>query len=59
MTGPTTQLIPFSFVGDIIKSAGEITDFNTFINFFKSSSVYVALFNIVLTVPFGMYLNYI
>ena len=58
MTGPTTQLIPFSFVGDIIKSAGEITDFNAFINFFKSSSVYVALFNIVLTVPFGMYLRY-
>ena len=58
MTGPITQLIPFTFISDIIKSASDITNFNTFINFFKNSSVYVALFNIVLTIPFGMYLRY-
>ena len=58
MTGATTQLIPFAFIGDIIENANEITNFNTFINFFKNSSVYVVLFNIVLTIPFGMYLRY-
>ena len=58
MTGPTMQLIPFAFIGDIIENANEITNFNTFINFFKNSSVYVVLFNIVLTIPFGMYLRY-
>lgn len=58
MTGPTTQLIPFTFISDIVKSASEITNFNTFLTFLKDSSVYVALFNIVLTIPFGMYLRY-
>ena len=58
MTGPITQLIPFTFVSDMVKNIGEITNFNTFIDFFKKSSVYVVLFNIILTVPFGMYLRY-
>ncbi len=58
MTGPITQLIPFTFVSDMVKNIGEITNFNTFVDFFKKSSVYVVLFNIILTVPFGMYLRY-
>ena len=58
MTGPITQLIPFTFISNMVKNIGEITNFNTFIDFLKKPSIYIALFNIVLTIPFGMYLRY-
>ena len=50
---PRTQLIPFKFIYDLV--------FDTSFNIKKLmnlSSFYVPLFNILLTIPFGMYLKY-
>lgn len=50
---PRTQLIPFKFIYDLV--------FDTSFNIKKLmnlSSFYVPLFNILLTIPFGMYLIY-
>ena len=52
LTTPVLQLIPFNFIWDIIKH------FTFTWSFFKSSYLYVPLFNILLTFPFGMYLRY-
>ena len=60
MTGPTTQLVPFQFIKDIMVTVSfEITNINDLINVFKHSTMYTILFNIVLTLPFGIYLRYI
>ena len=60
MTGPTSQLIPFQFVKDIIATTSfDISNFKDFINIFKNSTIYTVLFNIILTLPFGIYLRYI
>ena len=59
MHGPWYQLHLFSFVGDIIKETNfDIGNFSTYINFFKTPAVYTVLFNLVLTIPFGVYLRY-
>lgn len=59
MTSPRTQLIPFSFVIDFIKhSSFNIMNVNTYIKAFKESYFYVPLYNILLTLPFGVYLRY-
>ena len=52
---PVAQLIPFTFVFDIIKESAEIK--NVWM-FFQNSSVYTVLFNILMFMPFGMYLRY-
>ena len=59
MTGRTIQLIPFSFIGDIARE----TNFNilypsTYISTITNPSLYTMLFNIIMTIPFGMYLRY-
>ena len=60
MTGPTSQLMPFQFVKDIITTTSfDISNFKDFINIFKNSTIYTVLFNIILTLPFGIYLRYI
>lgn len=60
MTGPTSQLMPFQFVKDIIATTSfDISNFKDFINIFKNSTIYTVLFNIILTLPFGIYLRYI
>ena len=60
MTGPTTQLVPFQFIKDIMVTVSfEITNIDDLINVFKHSTMYTILFNIVLTLPFGIYLRYI
>ena len=60
MTGPTTQLVPFQFIKDIMVTVSfEITNINDLINVFKHSTMYTILFNLVLTLPFGIYLRYI
>lgn len=59
MTSPRTQLIPFSFVIDFIKhSSFNIMNVNTYIKAFKESYFYVPIYNILLTLPFGVYLRY-
>ena len=53
------NLIPFSFVNDFInKSSFIINDPNTYLKTLTSSSFYVVAFNILMTIPFGMYLRY-
>ena len=49
------QLIPFEFMGDFIKCFKEST---SFLSFLKSPIVYITLFNIAITIPFGIYLRY-
>ncbi len=49
------RLIPFSFIGDIIKNS---SDFDTYISAFLSPSVYTVIFNILMFIPLGMYLRY-
>lgn len=60
MTGPTTQLVPFQFIKDIIATTSfDISNFQDILNIFRNSTVYTVLFNIVLTLPFGVYLRYL
>lgn len=57
LTMPTKvpQLIPFAFLGDFVTSFKETS---SVVNFLKSPIVYTTLFNIVITIPFGIYLRY-
>lgn len=53
------QLIPFSFVNDIINTVKfDIKDINTYINIFQNPFVYQAIYNLLLTVPFSIFLRY-
>lgn len=55
----TMQLVPFQFVSDFItKSNFDLTNPSTYIGAFTDSSFFVVLFNILLFVPFGIYLRY-
>lgn len=59
MTGRTIQLIPFSFIGDIARETNfSIADPSTYLSTLSHPSVYTFIFNIVMTIPFGMYLRY-
>ncbi|MBS7020789.1 MAG: VanZ family protein [Firmicutes bacterium] len=56
---PSTQLIPFSFVADFITH----TSFNimvpqTYLKALTEPYIYQVLYNILLTIPFGIYLRY-
>ena len=55
MSAPTTQLIPFSFIEDIIDESSNMENIRMV---FANSSVYTVLFNILMFIPFGMYLRY-
>lgn len=48
------QLIPFHFILDIMNNIS----FDSIISFFKSPVIYTLLFNLALTLPFGIYLRY-
>jgi glycopeptide antibiotics resistance protein len=59
MTGPFTQFIPFNFIGDFIKETSlNIHDVHTYIGALKEHVVIQPVFNIFLTLPFGIYLSY-
>ena len=49
------QLIPFTFIGDFIEAFEETSGV---LSFLKSPIVYTTLFNIAITIPFGIYLRY-
>lgn len=55
MSGPICQLIPFGFVLGIVK---EIPNMKDIFDVFLNSSVYTVLFNILMFIPFGIYLRY-
>lgn len=57
--GDYLQLIPFNFVNDFInKSNFVLNNPSTYIDALKSSSFYNTFFNIIMTIPFGIYLRY-
>lgn len=59
LTTPRVQLMPFEFIFDFIKNSSfSIFDIKSYIPAFFESYVYVPLFNIFLTIPFGMFLHY-
>ena len=59
MTGPYMQLQPFKFVSDFInKSSFVLTDIHTYKLALSENYFYVPIFNIFLTIPFGMFLRY-
>lgn len=59
LTTPWVQLKPFTFVNDIISAAGiKLNDFSTYLNALTKPAMYINLFNLLLTLPFGIYLRY-
>ncbi|HOP65887.1 MAG TPA: VanZ family protein [Bacilli bacterium] len=59
LTTPRMQLIPFKFIIDFIKeSSFNITNIHTYWIALKESCFYVPIYNILLTLPFGIYLRY-
>lgn len=58
-TGSMVKLIPFGFISDFIReSSFVITDPNTYLKALKEPCFYTVIFNIFMTIPFGMYLRY-
>lgn len=59
LSTPKYQLVPFRFIIDFINGSGFIfTKPSTYLGALKSSSFYTVIFNIFMTIPFGMYLRY-
>ena len=58
LTTPTTQLIPFDFLRDILTISFDWKSLTSYLNLIQSPVFYIAAFNILLTVPFGIYLRY-
>lgn len=59
MTSPTMELRPFHSVYEIIQTTPFVWNQpSTYLPALKQSSMMVTLFNILLTLPFGMYLRY-
>jgi len=59
MTSPRMQLVPFDFVFDFLKhSSLDLANIETYQKAFTSSYFYVPAFNLLLTLPFGMFLRY-
>ena len=59
MTTPSYNLIPFQFIREIFSDSGFIaSDFATYFPTLKNPAVYESLFNVLLTIPFGVYLHY-
>lgn len=58
LTTPTTQLIPFDFMRDILNISFDWKSLSSYLNLIQSPVFYIAAFNILLTVPFGIYLRY-
>lgn len=59
MTGPTTQFIPFQFVIDFIQNTSfVITNPQTYLKALTEPWCYQVLYNLILLLPFGLYLRY-
>lgn len=59
MTTEWVQLVPFAFVRDfILKSSFIWNDPSTYLEVLKEPYFYQAFYNILLTLPFGIYLRY-
>lgn len=59
LTSPKTQLIPFHFIFDFVKNTSfQLFHFQTYLEMIKEPYFYVPVFNIFLTIPFGMFVRY-
>lgn len=59
MTTPEVQLIPFEFVIDFINDFPEfLENTHNYLLIIKEPYFYIPIFNIILTIPFGMFLRY-
>ena len=58
-TGSSMQLEPFRFLSDIrVTTTLNLNDINSILNFLNRSTVYTVLFNLLMMIPFGIYLRY-
>ena len=59
LTGPYAQLVPFSFVFDIMRESNlNLLQPKTYLHALTEPVILQVLFNVVLTIPFGVYLRY-
>lgn len=58
-TNTGMQLEPFRFISDIkVTTTLNLNDIDSILNFLNRSTVYTVLFNLLMTIPFGIYLRY-
>lgn len=59
LTTARWQLIPFTFISDILNAVPfQINNFQTYWNTIKTYAFFQAFFNVLLCLPFGVYLHY-
>lgn len=59
ITMPSYNLQPFHFISEIFNNTPLVlSDFKTYFPTLKNAVVYEAIFNVCLTIPFGVYLHY-
>ena len=59
LTTPRTQLIPFNFVFDFINNTSfNIANPSTYLKAITENCFFVPIYNILITIPFGIYLRY-
>ncbi len=59
MGGGTMQLVPFNFIQDILKETAVVKGVpSTYLHLLKERAVLQVLFNVLLTIPFGMLVRY-
>lgn len=59
LSGHQAQLVPFTFLGDIARESDAVlSQPRTWLTVFNSNAFLTTLFNLFLTMPFGMYLRY-
>ena len=58
-TSPTTQLVPFTFIQNIIVNTSVVWSHpSTYLHLFREPNFYQAIYNVLLLLPFGVYLKY-
>ncbi len=58
-TSPTTQLVPFTFIQNIIVNTSVVwSQPATYLHLFREPNFYQAIYNVLLLLPFGVYLKY-
>ncbi len=59
LTTPRTQFIPFQFIGEFITHTSfKLFDPQTYLTALSESYFFVPIYNILLTLPFGVYIRY-
>ena len=59
LTTETTQLVPFDFIRQLSNTNSfQWNELSSYLTVIKSPAFYIAAFNILLTLPFGVYLRY-